>query len=325
MTRATIFIAPDSVLSLRGRPEWTILFWIVGGVVPFCFGYAVYLYSIDNAPSRGFGGGIALASCFILLHFVHSFLSKQSSTISLSLAVQFFLRGAFLSIFIAMVIEATGLSELHPKYVELRDLPIALIVGVSEEFAKFLSLLVGLCLVPSDLPPSLAYLGEQGCPSCLRWWSVLVDTPLGLAMAGIATGIGFMTTENIEYFFLIFSSLDTQSCVFTALLRICFNLHPLLTGLAAARLATAVFPPPHTRTLTLGKLFRAIWPSVLLHALFDFGLMFASDNPDEQPTDTVLIITSIALIPVSGFLLVKTYRSLCKASSLSTPLQPVLV
>jgi RsiW-degrading membrane proteinase PrsW (M82 family) len=331
MTVTTVFLNPDATLSLRGKPFWTHIFWALALVVPSLFGWIIYVISKENQTLRALGGSLALFSCFLALatsHYLISLTAKASNIISFPLTVQFFLRGAVVSVILAASLEGIGLHELRPKFVPLRDLPISLIVGVSEELSKFLALLFGVCFVPTDLPSALAFVGPQGLgASCSRCWSVLIESPHSLALAGLATGIGFMTTENIEYFLFIFSSLDAQSCLVTAALRVILNLHPLLTGLAATRLALLVFHPPHSSSATIGKLFRALWPSVLIHALFDFGFMFASDNPEDQHTDTVLIAVSLISIPYSALLLMSAYKSLRTptTSTFPSPLQRVLV
>lgn len=314
----SVFLDSESIEALRGRPFWTKLYWSVSIIVSSLFGWALSVVLKDTIP--GIAGSMALLTCFVLLWVIHRLLSKSTGPnfCTFSLLVQFFFRGAIVAVSIAMLLEVVGLSELKPKYAKLRDLPISLIVGFSEESGKFFSLLLGLCLVPTDLPAALARVGTSRRWSlCTRWWSVLIESPQSLVLAGIATGLGFMTTENIEYFSMIFSSLDTVSCIATALTRIFLNLHPLLTGLAAARLAHFTLTSPITAEI----IFKSIWPSVLLHALFDFGFMFASDNPDDATADTVVILLSLFLIPLSAFLLISEYKSY----SVRNPLQTVLV
>ena len=325
MTVPVVVINDETVASVRGRPFWNYVF--VAAAVLTSITFASSLQTATGDAARGFGGGIAIGVCFILARAVHIYLGRnQSGFLSTSLAAQFFLRGAIMSIFLAMVIEIVGLSELRPKPVRWRDAPVALIVGFAEEISKLLAVTAGLVVVASRLPQDLVLVRQELHSKCVRFWSVLVESPRALAAAGIAAGFGFMMSENIEYFFMVFILADAGSCAAMAAMRIFLNLHPMLTGLAAARLAKLIYTPQGVRTVSVGKVASALWPSVTLHALFDFGLMFATSNPEDQ-FDTFFIVTSILIIPTSFGMLVSTYRSLPVSSGtplLVHPPQPTL-
>lgn len=308
MTVPVVVVSEEIVASVRGRPIWNYVFLAVAVLVSAAF--ASTLTSLAGDSVTGIFGGLALITCFILARVVHIFLGRgQASFLSTSLAAQFFLRGAVVSIFLAMVLEVVGMTELRPKAVPWKDLPIALLVGFSEEVAKMLSVIAGTVLIAASLPQDLVLLRPELNSQCLRTWTVLVESPRALAAAGIAVGFGFMMTENIEYFFMIFTLSSFGESLAAAGMRILLNLHPILTGLASSRLAKLVYASQGVRSISIGKVALALWPSIFLHALFDFGLMFASTNPEDK-FDTIFIITSILIIPTALGLLVATYRAL---------------
>ena len=126
-----------------------------------------------------------------------------------------------------------------------------------------------------------------------------------------------MTSENIEYFAGTIAQMPTGVVAFLVMFRTVFNLHPIFTGLAAARLASFIWiKDPETRlalppkTISVCKVIQAVVPSMLMHALFDFGLMFTSANTESPGLDTLFVATSLTVIPVSIGLLVVTYRQL---------------
>jgi RsiW-degrading membrane proteinase PrsW (M82 family) len=306
-----MMVSPDVLQSVRGRPYWNYVFMAVSVLVPMLFGFDIKKLTGD--PDRGSSATISLILCFYVYRLVHTWLGwNKIGFLSLSLGVQFFLRGAVISILIAMILELMGISYLKPRQVEWKDAPIALIVGFSEEVSKLLVVVVGLVVIPRNLPEQLVLQprADDRFTTCVRWWTTLVDTPKALAMAGIAAGFGFMTSENIEYFTLVFTSSAIDEAWQLVVFRIFLNLHPMLTGLAAARLAKEVFQPGQIKNLTIGRLARAIAPSVLIHALFDFGLMFSATNPQETNLDEIFVGISIFLIPANLLAVVLTYRCL---------------
>ena len=315
-----VFASPDTAASVQGRPIWNLLYAIVAIIVPVFLGSRISHFSGDS--SRGFVAGISLFSCFALFRIVHVQLARnQSGFLSFALGAQFFFRGAIVSIVLAMIMELAAMAFLGPNQKEWKDLPIALVVGFSEEISKFLVLVAGLNLLSSSLPQQLIL--EPGpndtYTTCVRWWATVVQSPRALAMAGIATGFGFMTCENLEYFQAIFLvDADLVEIMPTVIFRIIFNLHPLLTGLAAARLAREVFVQTPAKSATVGRVSRAILPSVLIHAAFDFGLMFSVTNPQDVRLDEVFIAVSLILIPLSFWLLAKTYGALSSVALVPT-------
>ena len=259
---------------------------------------------------------LSLFMCFALYRLVHTLLGwNQIGFISTCLGAKFFLRGAVISVFMAMVIEFEGFTALRPNTNEWRDVPLSLIVGFAEEIAKLFVVVLGLVVVPHNLPEQLVVNPgpSDRFTGCVRWWTTLVESPKALAMAGMAAGFGFMTCENLEYFFMVFTTLSYSEAAASAAFRVFLNLHPILTGLAAARLATEVFRA--NKQMTFGRIFRALYPSILLHALFDFGLMFSATNPDKDELDGVFVVVSMLLIPLSLILLILTYRKLDSRST----------
>jgi RsiW-degrading membrane proteinase PrsW (M82 family) len=315
----TVFASPETVAGVRGRAYWNLTFAIIAVAVPVWFGSGVARATGDS--DRGSLATFSLFACFALCRIVHLALARnQVGFLSFSLGAQFFLRGALLSVFLAMIMEVVAMVYLGPNHSPLKDVPIAILVGFSEEVSKLLFVLIGLNLLPHALPQQLILppAPNDRYTSCVRWWSTLVESPRALAMAGIAAGFGFMTCENIEYFTVVFYSQapvgDTMAMV---LFRVFLNLHPLLTGLAAARLAREVYVGTSIKSVTIGRVTRAIYPSILIHAAFDFGLMFSTTNPDKTVLDDTFITVSLVLIPFSIGLLVWTYRSLPKNGSTS--------
>jgi RsiW-degrading membrane proteinase PrsW (M82 family) len=303
-----VFASPDTMEGIRGRPIWNIIFAVAAILIPVWFGSGIVRLTGD--PDRGTSASIALFSCFALCRIVHVILGRnQVGFLSFSLGAQFFLRGALLSVFLAMVMELIGMVFLGPSHAEWKDVPVALVVGFSEEISKILVVIVGLSLTRISLPEELVLQGPSS--SCIRWWTVLVESPRALAMAGIAAGFGFMTCENIEYLAAVFAAAPSLGAAIPmAAFRVIFNLHPLITGLAAARLSREVFQDNEIKMVTAGRVTRAILPSILIHAAFDFGLMFAATNPEMEDLDDAFITLSVVLIPLTVGLLVRTYRNL---------------
>ena len=305
---------------IRGKPLWVIIFRAFSITIPALFGYLVYLASVSDEINRGIDAFLAMAMCCFIFALVHKSLSFRalSEALPFSLAIQFFFRGATVSIVLAIMLESFGMSTSRPRYVVWKDAPFALMVGFAEEVAKLLVVVVGTILIPSQLPESLVL--EQGnatflrcipATCCVRSWTNLVESPRALAMTGISVGFGFMFSENLEYFFMVFTTMDTTTRLVTTFLRIILNLHPILTGICASRLANLVWKNSSVpKSISIGKLAQSIWPSVLMHALFDFGLMFTASNPDLTQQDTVFVIVSVGIIPLSLVILWQTYKGL---------------
>ena len=319
-TLPVLLLNPRAVEGLRGRQCWNPIFVVIAILASAFFGFKVSAYSTQDPLERGMGAFAGIFSCFAVFRGTHAALASRSDNfLSQELSIQFFFRGAVVSIILAMILELVELRSLRPRNVELKDLPIALIVGFSEEISKFFVVVMGVSLLPWNLPQHMIDTHSGVIFRCIpsscfaRMWTVLIESPRAFAMAGIAAGFGFMTTENLEYFFQVFVQLDITSCIATSVMRIALNLHPLLTGLAAARLAQQVWSNGATaapRTISIGKVAVAMYPSIVIHAMYDFGLMFATSNPGEQELDIVFVLISLLLIPTSYYMLVRTYRSL---------------
>ncbi len=305
---------------VRGKPLWVYIFRMFSLVIPGVFGYLVYSMSESDRSTRGIDAFMAMLLCSSVFWVSQSYLTShaQNEALSSSLSIQFFFRGASVSIFLAVMLESLGMVSNRPRFVTWKDLPIAVTVGFAEEVSKLLVVVLGTFLVPSNLPEALI-LNQSGDPSCMRCfplgscirlWTTLVDSPRALAMAGISVGFGFMFSENLEYFFLVFTSMDSSTRLITMGLRILLNLHPILTGLSATRLANSIWTSSQPKSISIGKLASCIWPSVVMHALFDFGLMFTATNPDLGEQDVMFIIASVSIIPIAMITLWKTYRRL---------------
>ena len=314
-----IVILNQQLESVRGRHLWVHLFRMFSLLIPGVFGYFVYSMSASERTTRGIDAFMAMILCCTAFLASQSYLRSlaRSDALSSSLSIQFFFRGATVSIILAVMMESFGMASNRPRFVMWKDLPIALTVGFSEEVSKLIVVVLGTYLIPSQLPETLIMnQGHESCLSCfpigsfIRLWTTLVESPRALAMAGISVGFGFMFSENLEYFFIVFTSMDSSTRFFTMGIRILLNLHPILTGLAAARLASYVWSSPRPKSISIGKLASCIWPSVVMHALFDFGLMFTATNPDLGEPDVMFVIVSVSIIPIAIMSLWKTYRKL---------------
>ena len=303
-----IILNSASAEGVRGRRRWLCVFNVIGTLTSLGFSTFVYVVSADMG--KAVAGFSMVGLCFASVRIWNASLKVLPS----SLAVQFFLRAAVVSVLLAIAMESVQLKNFDPDFQSKTWVfPIAFTAGFAEEVAKLAVVLVGLCL--TQLPAALALSSGTifhcvPTSGCIRFWSVLIESPRGLAMAGIAAGLGFMTSENLEYFATPFMFLPTLSCLVFAALRIFLNLHPLLTGLSAARLAHALWHPGGPRSVSPGKVVRAILPSVGIHGMYDFGLMFSQSDPFDKRLDLVMAIVSLLLIPGTAIFLVYTYRRL---------------
>lgn len=319
VSQPTLVLKSDQVESVRGRPLWILIFRIFGLVVPALFGYLVYSVSDSDQLVRGMDAFMAMMLCCVVFWSLQKVLSARAPGECLhpALAVQFFFRGASVSILLAVMLESFGMSTNRPRYAVWKDVPIAFTVGFAEEVSKLFVVVLGTFLIPSQLPESLVLNQDDAtCMRCIptgfcvRSWTTLIESPRALAMAGMSVGFGFMFSENLEYFFLVFTTMDTTTRIITMVLRILLNLHPILTGLCAARLASILWTSSEPRSISIGKIAACIWPSVVMHAIFDFGLMFTSTNPDLDELDVIFIVVSLSTIPIAIITLLKTYKRL---------------
>eukprot|EP00927_Polykrikos_kofoidii_P052802 TRINITY_DN4676_c0_g1_i1.p1 TRINITY_DN4676_c0_g1~~TRINITY_DN4676_c0_g1_i1.p1 ORF type:complete len:546 (-),score=57.87 TRINITY_DN4676_c0_g1_i1:53-1690(-) len=254
---------------------------------------AVIRYPIVNPGLRSIQASesvllSALIACFVVfgrrrLNQVH---------ISASLLAKFMLRGATFSLVIAMILEMTGMALVAT--VGAAALPtqclMMLVVGFAEEYGKLVAVTCGICIAPSVLKTRSGY----SCCSSVCC-DVLVETPLAFAIAGLSAGFGFMTLENAGYVVSAASQppkvypdlLDDGQSIHeermnggrvtlltsvTIAVRVLLNIHPWLTGYSAIRLASKIFKDDPANACKFGDILQALWPSAVIHALYDLGL-----------------------------------------------------
>lgn len=240
------------------------------------------------------GQGVALSAAFmgfIILSRRHS----QSVKVSSSLLAQIAVRGATISVLAATAAEVSGIYCLRcltgmsaksllpsPDQLQLNGASACvaaaatmLLVGVSEELAKAGAVLCGTWL-------SAAALRSATPRWYLRPFRLLVESPRALMLAGLSAGCGFMVLENVGYLLsagLMYDKGDSVvaeraiRCIIVAV-RVGLNLHPWLTGVTCARIAKVAFAEGRdTPSLSFREFVWVLWPSVALHASFDFGLL----------------------------------------------------
>lgn len=200
--------------------------------------------------------------------------------------VRFLLRGASLSVVVALLCEVAGKAFLHKEIGDLKGLTFAnalwcFLIGLIEEAAKLAAVTCCIRLSKS--------IDGSGCFLNCYCCQPLVENGCGLALAGLAAGYGFMIVENVEY--VLGTTLQPQThsvgkapgnskasaaiTIIVIVVRVLLNIHPWLTGLSATLLAKKVYPyqdKPHNDTCSIGPLdfICCLWISVLLHALYDF-------------------------------------------------------
>lgn len=206
------------------------------------------------------------------------------------LLAKFMIRGATLSLIIAMILESLGFFALGLANGPITIIAIVgmLIVGISEETAKAFAFLWGTYLNPSDARRG----STMDC--CLQYCPNLVESARALILAGISVGFGFMAVENALYVLsatltpaVTYESLDDDEynvsvnevyviTFVTVITRLLCNIHPLLTALSAARMAHIAFSEQRGNLdLSFTEYVYALWPSALAHAAFDFALLVA--------------------------------------------------
>eukprot|EP00928_Gymnodinium_smaydae_P009998 TRINITY_DN13753_c0_g3_i1.p1 TRINITY_DN13753_c0_g3~~TRINITY_DN13753_c0_g3_i1.p1 ORF type:complete len:618 (+),score=128.63 TRINITY_DN13753_c0_g3_i1:171-2024(+) len=217
---------------------------------------------------------------------------------------QYMLKGATFSLAVAMLFELLGQAALTFFGFTGLDGPtlgtalMMLVVGFSEEFGKLIAVSCGTFLsvdaLKSDRTSRECCLSSSCCCG-----ASLAESPRMLALAGLAAGFGFMTCENAGY---VMSAAVTPPTVhpeqlregqqvrpedmnggtatvmtmITILIRVLLNNHPWWTGISMIRLANVAFEDQRkTACLSICTLLWAVWPSAVIHALFDFILTAA--------------------------------------------------
>eukprot|EP01066_Platyproteum_vivax_P010439 Platyproteum_vivax@DN4671_c0_g1_i2.p1 len=258
------------------------------------------------------------------------FLYGNRECISLPLYLETFWLGAILSTSIAVVLELVSQlevlvfwgkiaimrdpSKLTPaeradieKLIESPAFFLVLIafmvttIGLIEEFAK-------LCVVSSRIKVKW----RQVPYTPLHWWR-LVESPKGMALAGIAAGGGFAAAENISYVLSTTRAEGLQAGLIVAGMRAVTAIpaHIAMTGAAAAGLALFWYQPsqfyPNTGQPSCSEVaktwMKVLGPVVLLHGVYDASLVFAG----------LASMSNLPILAISGFAL----GLLCFAGQLS--------
>lgn len=227
-----------------------------------------------------------VVACFTIAYLRYSGMVQIRN----GLLAKFMIRGATLSLIIAMILESLGFFALGLANGPITIIAIVgmLIVGISEETAKAFAFLWGTYLNPSDARRG----STMDC--CLQYCPNLVESARALILAGISVGFGFMAVENALYVLsatltpaVTYESLDDDEynvsvnevyviTFVTVITRLLCNIHPLLTALSAARMAHIAFSEQRGNLdLSFTEYVYALWPSALAHAAFDFALLVA--------------------------------------------------
>eukprot|EP00397_Hematodinium_sp_SG-2012_P038414 GEMP01041783.1.p1 GENE.GEMP01041783.1~~GEMP01041783.1.p1 ORF type:complete len:403 (+),score=73.04 GEMP01041783.1:66-1274(+) len=226
-----------------------------------------------------------------------------------SMLCYYVLRGATVGAIVAIYLESWGLS------IKLGGSPLAksnvlfvmcsmFVVGLAEETAKIIAMSFNLARQFEELEP------PDGCCQKCKLFRVLVDNPKTLMIIGVATGYGFMITENFEYFFSNAVQPDTYgkyddphamalfgdfSRIYTAVTRNVLNPHPLFTGLAAGYMCDFYYGAdaiPVSGTLSHIEWAKILGISTALHGSFDF---FALTSGSWATTTTNYILMTMGL------------------------------
>jgi len=261
----------------------------------------VYQYPITNPGLRAFmasvGVMLSLAVAFItLLNWRHA----DQVKVTLALLAKVMLRGATLSLMLAMALELAGqalLSDVglsNRNSVSLGTFLVMLVVGFSEELAKLAAVACG-----SRLSVAALAVPDTGCSSiCSAWCRALLADRRSLALAGLAAGFGFMTVENAGYLMASASmppkfyqekgehgkdvpsaqDMDGGAVTFVTAITICvrvlLNIHPWLSGVSAIRAGNRAFGDGAPTVCSgLLDMIKAVWPSALIHCAYDFALV----------------------------------------------------
>jgi RsiW-degrading membrane proteinase PrsW (M82 family) len=265
------------------------LVWLSLTALTFAF---VYSAATDFVMERACTATLSL--CLSLFIFTR-FWSQNSFR---PIFAFFALRGASLGIVLTLIFELYAYTfslpvSSTPCFSELFF--VMLLVGVKEETAKLFSVLLGSSLSPAGLSPHC----------CGSYHPSARD----LGLAGVAVGYGFMLLENVEYFIIV----DLMSGegarvarIGTGLIRSLFNLHPVLTGLVAARLARSVYSKEEDKRRShVADWVKGIWPSALIHGLFDFAAVAAEGVAADGVVGEELVLVGELVLVVGTWWVVR--------------------
>eukprot|EP00922_Rhytidocystis_sp_ex-Travisia-forbesii_P013894 GHVS01020730.1.p1 GENE.GHVS01020730.1~~GHVS01020730.1.p1 ORF type:complete len:377 (-),score=79.38 GHVS01020730.1:100-1230(-) len=225
--------SPPSSPHLYGRRHFA---WIVLAVLLATF------VAFALTPAGYIAGLIVLLAAAPAALLLWGLRWRYEKCISVDLMAEMATRGFFMSAAVAIILELIGtlLARLEvpnciPKGGDFRlfrpslkcDMVVViffvLFVGLAEEFAKVLP----LCKVKGS--------AQQLPSSCLVLFRV-VTTPLGLCLAGCATGAGYAVVETCTYARI---SMKLYPAILTVFLRgvVCLPFHVACTGYAAGALS----------------------------------------------------------------------------------------
>lgn len=145
--------------------------------------------------------------------------------------------------------------------------------GLCEETGKAMWLFFRLRRRAGDVPDFCCFFlpARRGDHCGCACWYRLAPTPYHVILAALAAGAGFECAENLLYVFSSPASAAGQQTS-TALMRMFTSgLHMAWTGFIGVGLAQHMFYPEMRKP----NFLRVFLPPVLLHGLFDFGLMAA--------------------------------------------------
>jgi len=255
----------------------------------------IHLTQVDSPGERAFeaGQGVAL-SVFVAIFVLCSWRHLSSVRIRLDLMTQFAFRGAALSSFTAGLLEVFGSMVVSATRMAITSNPqgqylmegfniwtviMMLLVGVSEEFAKYAAMVWGAWYKRDALR-------NRAAARCSCVWPVLIESPHAMMLVGLSVGFGFMVIENAGYLLTVACIEDEENVdagdkpevdlalrimrLVTIIIRVLLNLHPYLSGIVAARFATVLLKEPRENdTVTSTELAWILWPSALVHASYD--------------------------------------------------------
>lgn len=246
-------------------------------------------YPISQPAKNGFesGQGVAFSAAMASI-LTFGWRYQGALRANAALLAQFAMRGATLSLVIAVMLEILGEYLLTYANIDAAEgatfgnLFMMIIVGASEEGAKLFAVVVCTVLTTSAL--------ERSRGGYCNVYTLLVENPRTLMLAALAVGFGFCINENAEYMISTAcqppmkytyaddavgkvgeGSLQTVM-IFTVLVRVLLNIHPWWTGISAARLGSLAFSPERDGQAlpTTLEFLWAIWPSAAAHASYDF-------------------------------------------------------
>lgn len=213
-------------------------------------------------------------------------LERTRTAIGASVLAHFALRGACLAAPAALL--AQGLAQSTAKRIAAAPaapaapspaawLVTALLAAVTEELAKLLALLLCTDVFLAGAVAGGAPDEEADGPSTAC--RTEVASPQALTLAGVAVGLGFMAVENAEYAAgeaALGGEIGRPTSIWAmGLLRILCNLHWILAGISASRVALYIAAPSRGAGACLawpGAVAAAVWPAVCFHAIWDFTI-----------------------------------------------------